>query len=239
MPNGVRLMDMADNSSSTGRLKTIAIIGGTGKEGSGLALRWAAAGYRVVIGSRSQEKAWQTALTLNQKLGVQHVQGYENDEAVRQAEICALTVTYTAHQLTLESLKEALQGRILVDATSRVDYRAPIPPQPPSAAEQAQAILGKAVRVVGAFQTIPARLLTRDIGQPMGADALICSDDIRAAEEVIQLAEAAGMNGIYAGSLSNSIIVEGITALLISMNNYYHVKDASLHTTGILQQGGK
>ena len=133
-------------------IPVIAILGGTGKEGPGLALRWASAGYHILIGSRQIEKAQATAAELNAKLGLSTITGLDNDAAARQADICVLTVVQEAHQAALHSLKDALQGKILVDATARVDFRDPRPPAPPAAARQAQDILGSGVRVVAAFQ---------------------------------------------------------------------------------------
>lgn len=211
----------------------IAILGGTGKEGTGLALRWAAADYPVVIGSRELEKANQAAANINLLLGLKTVRGMKNLEAAKAAEICVLTVIQTAHDEALESLKGVLDGKILVDATSRVDYRDPKPPSPPSAGQLAQEILGASVRVVAAFQNIPAKLLSKGIGQPLDADVLLCSDDLEAAQQVIQLAAAAGMRGYYAGGLANASVVEGMTSILISINKHYGVKDASIKVAGI------
>ncbi|MCS6907308.1 MAG: NADPH-dependent F420 reductase [Anaerolineales bacterium] len=210
----------------------IAILGGTGKEGPGLALRWANAGYTILIGSRQAEKAQNTAQEINQTLGIQTVKGYENAEAARRAEICVLTVVQTAHQEALTSLKEVLQGKILVDATARVDFRNPKPPEPPAAARIAQEILGEGVRVVAAFQNVPAAAL-RKLDQPVHGDVLICADDLEAAEAVMQLARDGGMNAYYAGGLDNAIVVEGLTALLISLNKHYKSKTASIHVAGL------
>jgi len=218
-------------------LPTIAIIGGTGKEGTGLALRWAAAGYKIVIGSRQIEKAKLAADTINQQLGVDNVTGLDNLEAAKKAEICVLTVVQTAHQQALVSLKDVLQGKILVDATSRVDFHDPRPPDPPCAAQQAQDLLGPFVRVVAAFQNVPAKSLSKEIGQSMDADVLVCSDDLNSGEQVIQLAQAAGMHGYYAGGLANAIVVEGLTSILISMNKHYLVKNASVRVTGVADDG--
>jgi NADPH-dependent F420 reductase len=211
----------------------IAILGGTGKEGTGLALRWAAAGYEILIGSRQVEKARLTADGINNQLGITTVTGFSNQDAARQAEICVLTVVYSAHQQALESLKDVLKGKILVDATSRVDFHEPQPPEPPCAAEEAQNLLGTSVRVVAAFQNVPAKSLTKGIGQPIEADVLVCSDDIHAAEQVIVLAQAAGMRGYYVGGLATAIIVEGLTSILISLNKHYGIKNASVRVTGI------
>jgi 8-hydroxy-5-deazaflavin:NADPH oxidoreductase len=214
----------------------ISIIGGTGKEGSGLASRWAAAGYKIIIGSRQAEKARESAKEINLRLGLDIVIGMDNHQAIEAADICVLTVIQSAHDEILENLKDRLRGKILVDATSRVDFRNPRPPDPPSAAQHAQDLLGPSVRVVAAFQNVSAKSLTRGIGQSLDADILICSDDIQAAEMVIKLAYAAGMRGYYAGLLANATVVEGLTSILISINKYYGIKDASLMITGLPKQ---
>jgi NADPH-dependent F420 reductase len=214
-------------------LPTLAILGGTGKEGPGLALRWSKAGYRILIGSRSAEKAQAAALEINQALGITTVSGMENARAAAQAEICILTVVQAAHQEALLSVKEALQGKILVDATARVDFRDPRPPAPPSAARQAQDLLGDGVRVVAAFQNVPAHVLKKDLEHPLDVDVLICADDLAAVQEVITLAQAAGMRAYYAGGLDNALTVEGLTALLISINRHYQVKTASIQISGV------
>lgn len=215
----------------------IAIIGGTGKEGTGLALRWAAVGYEIMIGSRQAEKALAMADKINQQLRVKKVVGLQNQEAVRSADICVLTVTHTAHREAVESIKDVIDGKILVDATSRVNFAEPKPPDPPCAAEETQQIVGTKARIVAAFQNVPSKLLRQNIGQSMNVDILVCSDDPNAAEQVIQLAQAAGMNGYFAGPLANANVVEGLTSILISLNKHYGVKDASIHITGISDWG--
>jgi NADPH-dependent F420 reductase len=215
------------------KLPTIAILGGTGKEGPGLAMRWATAGYPIIIGSRQAEKAEATAAELNQALGTDTVRGMENGPAARAADISVLTVVQSAHQAALEGLVDDLQGKIMVDATARVDFRDPRPPAPPAAARYAQDLLGPGARVVAAFQNVPAHSLKKNLGQPMDTDVLVCSDDEYAADAVIRLAEAAGMRAYYAGGLDNAVVVEGITSLLISLNKKYGVKTASIGVTGI------
>jgi NADPH-dependent F420 reductase len=211
----------------------IAILGGTGKEGPGLALRWATAGYPIVIGSRQLEKAQATAEELNEKLGLEMVRGLENADAARSAEICVLTVVQSAHAAAVESLRDALQGKILVDATARVDFREPLPPAPPAAAEHAQRALGPGVRVVAAFQNVPSHALKKNLGGALDLDVLICADDLSAAEQVERLAEAGGMRAYYAGPLANAVVVEGLTAVLISLNKHYGTRTASIQVTGI------
>lgn len=223
--------------ASTSPLPTIAILGGTGKEGPGLAMRWAYVGYPVIIGSRQLEKALATANELNTRLNLAPprplIQGMDNGLAARQADICVLTVVQAAHQAALASLRDDLQGKILVDATARVDFLDPRPPAPPSAARYAQELLGAGVRVVAAFQNTPAHALKKNLGQPLNAEVLVCADDVDAAGQVIRLAEAGGMRAYYAGNLDNAVVVEGLTSLLISMNKYYGVKTASIAITGI------
>ena len=214
-------------------LPIIALLGGTGKEGPGLALRWASAGYPILIGSRQREKAEATAAELNLRLGITSIRGLENSQAARQADLSVLTVVQAAHQTALESLVDDLQGKILVDATARVDFRDPHPPAPPAAARLAQQILGPGVRVVAAFQNVPAHALKKNLGQSLDTDVLVCADDLPAAEEVIRLAEAGGMRGYYAGGLDNAVVVEGLTSILISLNARYGVKTASIGITGI------
>ena len=214
-------------------LPTIAILGGTGKEGPGLAQRWASAGYSIIIGSRQLEKAQATADELNAKLNIDTIRGMENGPAARAAHISVLTVVQAAHQSALQGLVDDLQGKILVDATARVDFRDPRPPEPPAAARLAQQILGAGVRVVAAFQNVPAHVLKRNLGQSLDTDVLVCADDLEAAKEVMRLAEAGGMRAYYAGNLDNALVVEGLTSILISLNKHYGVKTASIGITGL------
>jgi len=220
-------------SSSSTTAPTIAILGGTGKEGPGLAMRWASAGYPIIIGSRQQEKAQATADEINARLGTDQVRGMENTDAARQADISILTVMQSAHLAAVESLKNALQGKVLVDATARVDFRDPHPPEQPSAARVAQDILGPGVQVVAAYQNVPASSLKKNLGQPMDVDVLVCADATEAAEKVIRMTQAAGMNAFYAGNLDNAVVVEGLTSILISMNKYYGGHTAAIRITGI------
>jgi 8-hydroxy-5-deazaflavin:NADPH oxidoreductase len=215
------------------QLPVLAILGGTGKEGPGLALRWAKVGYRVIIGSRQIEKAQATAAELNALIGVDTIRGMENAAAAREADISVLTVVQEAHLPALQGLKTELEGKILVDTTARVDYRDPRPPGPPSAARQAQEILGPQVRVVAAFQNVPAHALKKNLGGSLNNDVLVCADDLDAARVVIDLAVAAGMRAYLAGGLDHAVVVEGLTAILISLNKQYAVKTAAIHVTGI------
>src|SRR5258706_12093713 len=142
-------------------LPTVGILGGTGKEGWGLAVRWAQNGYALVIGSRSVEKAVEAARLLKEKVPGVSVRGTDNAEAARSGDIVVLTVPHEAQLATLESVRTELHGKVLVDATARVDWRKPRPPEGKAAARLAQDLLGPGLRVVAAFQNIPASALER------------------------------------------------------------------------------
>jgi NADPH-dependent F420 reductase len=212
---------------------TLAVIGGTGNLGPGLAKRWAQAGYRVLIGSRQAEKAERIAAEINEELSMEGVVGYENRDAARQADIVVLTVKATAHEAVVESLKDVVEDKIVVDTTSRVDFKSPTPPVPPSAASMAQEAFGPTAKVVAAFQTVPAHHLKADAREPLDIDVLVCSDSMSAAEEVIKLVRAAGMHGYYAGGLENAIVIEGLTSILIGMNKHYESKTAAIAIRGL------
>lgn len=210
---------------------TIAILGGTGHEGTGLALRWASNGYEVIIGSRKEEKALQVTRELNDILGKDLIRGMDNSSAAREADINVLTVVATAHEAAVTGLKDDLQGKILVDATARIKFPNPKPPEPPSAARIAQEILGDDVRVVAAFQNIPASAL-RDLGKELDSDVLVCADQQDDAAQVMELIRGAGMNAYYVGNLDIAITVEGLTAVLVYLNKYNDIKHASIKIVG-------
>lgn len=216
-------------------MTTIAILGGTGHEGSGLGLRWARAGHHVIIGSRTAEKAEAAAAEINAKLSSSSVKGLDNVSAAKAADLAVLTVPYAAHGATLESVKEVVQGKILIDVTvplvppkvSRVQM-----PAAGSASQEAQALLGPNVKVVTAFQNIGADHL-KDPDHPIDCDVLVCGDDKEAKALVIQLAADAGMKGWDAGPLANAVVAEGLTSVLIGLNIKHKVKAAGIKITGI------
>ena len=204
--------------------ETIAIIGGTGGLGTGLARRWVQAGYKVVIGSRTQEKADQAAEELRVIMAERGVTGVDvtpldNVSAAREADIVAITVPFAHQKSTLESIKPELAGKILIDVTvplvpprvARVQL-----PEGGSAGLIAQQILGDEVDVVSAFQNVAAHHLQE--GHELGCDVLVCGDKKEARAKVIELIEAMGMRGIHSGSLANSVATEALTSLLIFIN---------------------
>jgi NADPH-dependent F420 reductase len=213
--------------------KTIAILGGTGQLGPGLALRWAHTGHQVIIGSRQAEKALGVAAELNAELGRDLIHANTNADAAKAADICVLTVEESAHLAALESVKDELQGKILIDTTARVSPPDWTPPAPPSAAKIAQDLLGSEVRVVAAFQTVPATSLRKDFGEALDSDVLVCSDDSAAADKVMELVRDAGLQAYYAGNLEKAIVVEGLTSILVSMNKHYKSRHGTLKVAGI------
>jgi NADPH-dependent F420 reductase len=215
--------------------KTIAVLGGTGKEGSGLGLRWAHAGHRVIIGSRSPERAGEMAGSINARTGKQNAEGAANLAAAQAGEIVVLTVPYAAQLATLREVKAALAGKVLIDVTvplvppqvSRVQL-----PDGGSAVVKAQALLGETVRVVSAFQNVSAELLA-EIGKPVDCDVLVCGDDREARVQVIALAKDAGMRAFHGGPLANSVVAEALTSVLITINRQYKVKHSGIAITGL------
>jgi len=215
-----------------GLILTLAVLGGTGREGPGLAFRWARAGYHVLIGSRSLEKAEATAAALNERLGENVVHGLTNDEAAMQCNIAVLTVPYSAQRATLEALRPALAGKVLVDVSVPLGAdigRASMPPAG-SACQEAQEILGADIQVVAAFQNISSVHLADD--SPIQCDVLVCSDSPAAREQVLQLVAAIGLTGWDAGPLQNAAVVEGLTSVLLGINKRYKIRGAGIRITG-------
>ncbi len=218
---------------------TLAILGGTGKQGPGLAYRWAKAGYHVAIGSRTPDKAVRVASGLNERLGRKTIQGMGNEQAARRCDIAVLTIPYSAHRSLLEELKPQLQGKVLADVTVPiVGSDAAVVQMPPtgSAAQEAQQILGENVRVVAAFQNVSYVHLMEDGLVP--CDVLVCGDSQEAKDQVLQLVSAAGLTGWDAGPLQNAVVVEGLTSVLIGINERYGVKNAGIRITGEQSAGG-
>lgn len=214
----------------------LAVIGGTGAEGSGLAVRWAAAGYTVIIGSRSAAKAEDAAAELAALLppGAGPLTGLDN-AAAAAAELVVLSVPYAAQVDTIVQIAEASQGKVLITVG--------VPLMPPkvstvwhapggSAAEEAQAQLGEGVRVVAAFQNVSAGHL-KDLAWEPACDVLVTGDDKAAKQQAMELARAAGFFAVDAGPLANASVVEGMTALLIGINARHKVQGSGIRITGI------
>lgn len=214
-------------------VKSIAILGGTGDLGGGLARQWSRAGYQILIGSRTLEKGEAAAAALLAEFPDLNVSGHENLAAASEADLVVLAVPF-AHQLaTLESVRPALEGKILIDVT--------VPLMPPkvgtvqlpeggSAVLRAQEMLGDGVHVVSAFQNVGAMHLQED--HAVACDVLVTGNKRAARDEVIKLVEAVGLRGWHAGPLANSAAAEALTSVLISINRHHKIKGAGIVITG-------
>ena len=211
------------------------MLGGTGAQGSALAVRLANAGHEIIIGSRDPAKAHATAAKLREGTG-QAITGADNAGAAGAGEFLILTVPYAAQRATVTAVLDALRGKILVDAT--------VPLMPPrvsvvqlpdgrSAVAIVQELLGETVRVVSAFQNVAAAHLA-DLAHPVDCDVLVCGDDRAACDVVIGLCADMGLRALYAGSIANSAAAEALTSALIAINRRYKVAGgAGIRITGI------
>ena len=226
---------------TTESLPVLAILGGTVDLGTGLARRWAQAGYRVIIGSRTEEKAEQAAGDLREVMAARGVsvavESMENLAAVEAADIVAITVPFSHQKSTLELVAPALQGKILIDVTvplvpPRV-ARVQLPPEG-SAGQIAQDLLGETVDVVSAFQNVAAAHL-QDEGA-VDCDVLVCGNKKEARAAVITLVEAAGLRGFHAGMIANAAAAEALTSVLITINKQYSCH-AGIRISGLDSHG--
>jgi len=214
---------------------TIAVVGGTGAEGSAIALRLGHAGCRVIIGTRDPSKGARISEDLNGILGRSAVQFADNIEATRAAEIVILTVQYPVQIATVKELSVALERKILIDATVPL-----LPPHvswvqlPPggSAVAAVQQMLGDKVRVVSAFQNVAAHKL-RDLDADVECDVLVCGDDPGARAAALSLIAKMGLRGLEAGPICNSIAAEALTSILIFLNRKYKISGSGIKITGL------
>jgi 8-hydroxy-5-deazaflavin:NADPH oxidoreductase len=217
----------------------VAVIGGTGAEGSAIALRLGHAGCRVVIGTRNLSNGERVAEELNGVLGKATVSFAENVKAAAAAEIVILTVPYNAQRSTVEEIRGALENKILIDAT--------VPLMPPkvgnvqlpqggSAVAAIQEGLGEKVRVVSAFQNVAAHKL-RELGKDVECDVLVCANDANARQTALDLITKMGLRGIDAGPICNSAAAEALTSVLIFLNRKYKVSGSGIRLTGLERAG--
>ncbi len=213
----------------------IAILGGTGNEGFGLGYRWAAAGHEIIIGSRQAEKGAQAAVDMLERLPEGYISGTDNLSAAQQAEVVVLSVPYWAQEGTLESVKPALDGKLLLTVVAPTGEKAARVHRLESglsAAEEAQNQLGEATRVVAAFQNIGAHHLL-DLDHEMDCDVLVCGEKKEDKAVAMQLCADAGLKGVNAGALQNARAAEEMTAVLIAINIIHKVKSAGIRITGL------
>jgi NADPH-dependent F420 reductase len=214
--------------------RIIAVIGGTGKQGYGLALRWAAAGHKIIVGSRDATRAQEAATEIAERADSSNVTGAENIAAAGAAEIVVLAVPFASQEATLAPLKEAVSGKLVIDVTAPL-----VPPkvgtvQLPeggSAVLNAQRVLGDEAQLVAAFQNIAAQHLA-NLEHDIDCDVLVCGNKKAMRKIVIALAADAGMTGWHAGPLANAVAAEAMTAVLISINRAHGIPGSGIRITG-------
>jgi NADPH-dependent F420 reductase len=213
----------------------IGIVGGTGKEGIGLGLRWAQAGHDVIIGSRDPERARGKAAELAASAPGRRIEGMSNRDAASAADVVVLTVPATGLAATLPELREACRGKIVVSTVVPLTFGGPrlfTPPAQGSAAEEAQELLGGDARVVAAFHHIAAHELSAG-DHPIECDLLVCGADVEGKKLVSELGRSMGLRPVDVGALSNAGPIEGITALLATINRRYKLKNSGIQITGL------
>jgi NADPH-dependent F420 reductase len=215
-------------------IDTIAVVGGTGELGGALARRLVHSGRKVIIGSRTAERAIAAALALSGEVGSE-VKGDSNSAAAREAGLVLVAVPYAAQAGTLQEIRAFVQGKIVIDTTVPLVppkvMRVQLPTEG-SAAVIAQRILGPEVRVVSAFHNVSARKLAAD--GDVDCDILVFGDDRAAREVAVQLIGSCGLRALHGGPLANSAATEALTSVLIFINKTYRVDGAGIRVTGAL-----
>jgi 8-hydroxy-5-deazaflavin:NADPH oxidoreductase len=215
---------------------TLAIIGGTGKEGSAIAARFAKAGVRVLIGSRDAMKAQNTANTINSKFGIKNVEGYTNKDAAAKADVVLLAIPYDGMKPILEDVKSSMPGKIAINIASSLDAekksRARIITPAGSITAEIQQFFGEATKVVAAFQNISPEQLEK-LDEKIETDVFVVGADREARDLVINLIKKAGIDAFDAGMIQNAVVVETMTAALIAINIRYKVKGAGIRLVGV------
>jgi len=212
----------------------IAILGGTGKEGSGLATRWALVGHAIIIGSRDAARAHDKAVELRERTKQLTIVGKANAEAAALGEVVVIALPPTGLAATLPPAREACRGKVVVSTVVALSFGGPrlfTPPPAGSSAEEVQALLPEA-KVVAAFHHIAAHELA-EAEHDIDSDLLMCGADVEAKTVVTELGRSMGLRVIDVGPLSNAGPVEGITALLATINRRYKLKNAGIKITGL------
>jgi NADPH-dependent F420 reductase len=220
-------------------LPCLAVIGGTGALGGALAARWAGAGYRIILGSRSPDKARAAAAAIT--ASASPVRGMDNAAAARSGDIVVVTVPFASHGAILAGIRGEVGGKIVVDAT--VPLRPPkvgtvqMPPEGSAALAARRLLADTGAEVVSALHSVAAHKLAR--GGHVDCDVLVCGDRADAREQVITLVRALGLRGLHAGPLANSVAPEALTSVLIHINRRYGVDGAGVRITGLIAEPGK
>ena len=212
----------------------IAILGGTGKEGSGLATRWALVDHAIIIGSRDAARAHDKAVELRERTKKLTIVGKANAEAAALGDVVVIALPATGLAATLPPAREACRGKVVVSTVVALSFGGPrlfTPPPAGSSAEEVQALMPEA-KVVAAFHHIAAHELA-EAEHDIDSDLLMCGADVEAKTVVTELGRSMGLRVIDVGPLSNAGPVEGITALLATINRRYKLKNAGIKITGL------
>ena len=213
----------------------IGILGGTGKEGAGLAQRWALAGHQVIIGSRDAERARTKAAELSALAGGATITGMANIDAATATPVIVLTLPASGLAATLVPLKDACRGKVVISTVVPLTFgggRLFTPPPQGSSAEEAQELLGAEARVVAAFHHIAAHELAAT-EHDIECDLLLCGGDAEAKKIVTELGQSMGLRALDVGALTNAGAIEGITAVLATINRRYKLKNSGIKITGL------
>ena len=212
----------------------IAILGGTGKEGAGLGARWALVGHSIIIGSRDPERAKTKAAELRGRTSKMAIMGEANAEAAKLGEVIVIALPASGLAATLPEVRDGCRAKVVISTVVPLTFGGPrlyTPPAAGSSAEEAQALLPDA-HVVAAFHHIAAHELS-ETDQAIDCDLLLCGADAAAKETVSQLGRSMGLRPIDVGPLSNAGPLEGITALLATINRRYKLKNSGFKITGL------
>ena len=210
---------------------SVAIVGGTGNLGGALAVRLAAPGVKVIIGSRDAQKAQNAVATLKPKMRGGELVGATNQEAVKQGEFVLIAVPYEGHAQMVQDLKGQVAGKIIIDAVVPLKKAKPFVPPAGSALLEAQSILRAEAPVIGALHNISAVDLG-EVDAPLG-DVLVCGDDEAAKQKVMEVVRKIGARAFDAGPAANAYVIEGLTGIIIHLNRKYKSKHGSVKITGI------
>jgi 8-hydroxy-5-deazaflavin:NADPH oxidoreductase len=210
---------------------SVAIVGGTGSLGGALALRLAAPGVKVIIGSREAQKAQKAVETLKPNMRAGELSGATNQEAVKQGEFVVIAVPYEGQAQMIQDLKGQLSGKIVIDAVVPLKKGKPFIPPAGSALLEAQSILGDEAPVIGALHNISA-LDLGDANSHLG-DVLVCGDNDEAKQKVMEIIRRIGARAFDAGAASNAYVIEGLTGVIIHLNRKHKSKHGSIKITGL------
>lgn len=214
---------------------SIAIIGGTGKEGFAIATRFARAGFRTIIGSRSSERAINAAYNLNTQFNIITAEGSTNRDATTKADVVILAVPYEGMKPILEDIKPVASGKIIINIASSLDSekksRARINPAG-SIAMEIQNFLGSSAKVLDAFQNISPEQLEK-FDEKIETNVLVVGADRETRDRIIGVIKKIGIDAFDAGTIQNAIVVETMTAALIAINLRYKIKGAGIQLVGV------